>query len=274
MTGSRVPALYAKAVLYEKRDRVAYITLNRPNVLNALNAEVHSLLCEIWDDFESDDDLLVGVMMGAGTRAFSVGQDLNELASQPPGSEASRTTYGSKGKPGWPRITERFEVTKPLVAKVRGYAIGGGFELALACDVIVASRDASFSLPEARWGLVPGAGGAFRLVKELPWKSAMAHLLTGRAISADRAWQLGLISDLAEPDELDACVDGWVRDILAAAPLALRSIKEAAFRSLTMPLDEAFNETYVWEERRRGSADASEGPRAFREKRLPNWSGR
>jgi dehydration protein DpgD len=259
-----------KHVVYEKRGNVAYITLNRPRVLNAMDLLMHEELCRVWNDFEADEQLRVGVLTGAGDRAFSVGQDLKELvartqAGTPPSS------FGSRGRPGWPRLTERHALLKPIIARVNGYAFGGGFELALACDIIIAAPHASFALPEAKLGLIPGAGGLFRLTRQIPQRIAMGHLMTGRAMDAPRAYELGLINDIS-PD-LDNAVGQWVCDILACAPLAVRAIKQVAHASAHLPLDQAFTASYDAEEVRRRSSDALEGPLAFAEKRLPVWQG-
>ncbi|MER7668232.1 enoyl-CoA hydratase-related protein, partial [Kitasatospora sp. NPDC096128] len=176
--------------------------------------------------------------------------------------------------PGPPRLTERFRLSKPVLARVDGYALGGGFELALACDLIVASDRAVFALPEARLGLVPGAGGAFRLARQVPLKAAMGYLLTGRRMTAAEALRLGLVNQVVPAEELDDCVAEWTADLLRSAPLAVRAIKEAVMRSVDIPLEEAFSAPYVWEQRRRHSQDAIEGPRAFAEGRSPHWLGR
>ncbi|PRY41277.1 enoyl-CoA-hydratase DpgD [Umezawaea tangerina] len=259
---------------FQRRGRVAHVTLNRPAVLNAMNLRMHEELATAWDEFERDDDLWVAVLSGAGDRAFSVGQDLKELAERNANGTAAPATFGSRGQPGWPRLTERFALAKPVVAKVNGYALGGGFELALACDVIIAAEGSRFGLPEARLGLVAGAGGVFRLTRQLPFRTALGHLITGRDLTADRAWHLGLVNEVVPADELDSTVDGWVTDILRCAPLAVRAAKEAAATSATLPLPQAFATRYVWEERRTRSADAAEGPRAFAEGRQPRWQGR
>lgn len=261
-------------VVYEKRDHVAYVTLDRPNVLNAMDLAMHEELAAVWDDFEADDALFACVLTGAGDRAFSVGQDLKELAERNATGTAPLSSFGSVGKPGWPRLTERFTRTKPIVAKVRGYALGGGFELALACDLIVCSDDATFALPEARLGLIPGAGGVFRLARQLPAKTALGYLLTGRTITAARAFALGLVNEVVPGPELDACVDGWVGDIVRSAPLSVRAIKEVVSRSETLTMEEAFRTRYAAEEARKASSDAIEGPRAFAEKRAPKWNAR
>jgi dehydration protein DpgD len=257
-------------VLYEKKDHVARITLNRPAVLNAMDLRMHAELADVWDDFESDDAMRVAVLTGAGDRAFSVGQDLRERAALD-AEGAGPSTFGSRGRPGWPRLTERFGLTKPVLARVDGYALGGGFELALACDLIVASSRAVFALPEVRLGLVPGAGGAFRLARQLPLKTAMGYLLTGRRMPAAEALRLGLANEVVPAAELDACVDAWTADLVRSAPLSVRAIKEAVMSSLDMPLDQAFTAAFPWEHRRMNSSDAVEGPRAFAAGRDPVW---
>ena len=267
-----VPESDVPRVLYRKQGHVAYVTLNRPAVLNAMDLRMHEELAGIWDDFEQDDDLWLGVVTGAGQRAFSVGQDLKELVRQGNGAPAP-ATFGSRGRPGWPRLTERFSLSKPLIARVNGYALGGGFELALACDVIVAAEHATFALPEARLGLMAGAGGVFRLTRQIPFKVAIGHLVTGREMTATRAYALGLVNEVVPADELDDCVDAWVQDILRCAPLAVQAIKESALRSANLPLESAFAARYEREERRMHSRDSHEGPLAFVEKRIPQWTG-
>ena len=260
-------------VRYERDGHVARVTLNRPEVLNAMDLRTHEELARVWDRIEADQDVRVVVLAGAGERAFCVGQDLKERARlDTRGREA--TTFGSRGLPGWPRLTERHAFSVPVVARVQGYAVGGGFELALACDIIVAAESARFSLPEARLGLVPGAGGVFRLTRQIPTRVAMGHLLTGREMTAARAAELGLVNEVVPDTELDACVDGWVADLLASAPLSTRSVKEAVARSAHLSVEEAFSTRYHWEERRMRSEDAREGARAFVEKRPPRWNGR
>ena len=268
MDGPRRPR-----VRYEKEAHVAYVTLDRPDVLNAMDLQMHEELASAWDAVEADDDVWVAVLTGAGDRAFSVGQDLHERARLNQ-QGAPPTTFGSHGQPGWPRLTERFSLAKPVVARVNGYALGGGFELALASDIVIASERAAFGLPEARLGLVPGAGGAFRLPRQIPVRVAMGYLLTGRSMTAGEALRLGLVNEVVPPGQLDQCVDEWLSDLLSSAPLSVRAIKEAVHRSLDMPLEQAFTAEFRWEQRRRHSQDAIEGPRAFTEKRKPVWRSR
>jgi len=259
--------------LYEKRGRVAHITLNRPNLLNAMDVRMHEELAVIFDDFESDDDLWLAVLTGAGNRAFSVGQDLKELVART-AVGIRPSSFGSKGAPGWPRLTERFNLIKPIIARVNGFALGGGFELALACDIIVASNNSVFALPEAKLGLMAGAGGVFRLTRQLPMRTALGYLITGRQFSAARAYELGLINDVVPESQLDECVVGWTDDILRCAPLSVRSIKQVALVTRELPLLEAFDQSYQCEEVRRNSDDCREGPLAFVQKRAPQWKAR
>lgn len=258
---------------YEKEAHVARVTMDRPDVLNAMDRRMHAELAEVWDDVEADDDIRAVVLTGAGTRAFSVGQDLKERARLD-GTGVEASTFGSRGQPGHPRLTDRFTLSKPVLARVCGYALGGGFELVLACDIVIASEDAVFGLPEVRLGLIPGAGGVFRLPRLIPQKVAMGYLLTGRRMDAATALRHGLVNEVVPPDELDRCVAGWTDGLVRAAPLSVRAIKEAALRSLDLPLEEAFTASYEWEDRRRRSADAVEGVRAFTERRDPVWTGR
>ncbi|MEU3623567.1 enoyl-CoA hydratase [Amycolatopsis coloradensis] len=259
-------------VRYEKKDHVAHVTMDRPGVLNAMDRRMHTELAAVWDDVEADDDIRAVVLTGAGDRAFSVGQDLKERARlTETGVEAS--TFGSAGQPGHPRLTDRFTLSKPVVARVHGYALGGGFELVLACDIVIASEEAVFALPEVQLGLIAGAGGVFRLPRQLPQKVAMGYLLTGRRMDAATALRHGLVNEVVPAAELDHCVAGWTDSLVRAAPLSVRAIKEAALRSLDLPLEEAFKASYHWEECRRRSTDANEGPRAFAEKRAPIWTG-
>jgi crotonobetainyl-CoA hydratase/dehydration protein DpgD len=232
---------------------------------------MHEELGKVWDDFEQDDDLWLGVVTGAGDRAFSVGQDLKELVERN-NIGVGPTTVGSRNLPGWPRLTERCGLKKPLIARVNGYAFGGGLELALACDIIVATEQSQFALPEAKWGLIPGAGGLFRLTRQIPYKVAMGHLITGRAMSAGRAYELGLVNEVVPATGIDDCVSRWVEDILRCAPLAVRALKEVAAASAHLSLEEAFSTHYDAEELRRNSEDCRRGPLAFTEKRAPDWT--
>jgi len=257
---------------YEKRGRVAYVTITRPEVLNALHAYGNAELSQVWDDFAADDDLWVAVVTGEGTRAFSAGNDLKFNAEYDATPVDKRPTLPrAKGFGG---MTSRFDLFKPVIARVNGFALGGGFELALACDIIIAADHAELGLPEPHVGLIAGAMGVHRLPRQAPLKAAMGYMLTGRRMPAKRAFELGLVSEVVPLAALDATVDAYVKDILSCAPLSIRSTKEAAMSGLEMPLQQAAVARFEWETRRRASHDAVEGPLAFAEKREPNWSGR
>lgn len=258
---------------YEKKDHVAYITITRPEVMNALHAHASREMGEVFDDFAADDDSWVAVLTGEGDRAFSAGNDLKYTAEM---SRLPREQRPDLSMPagGFGGITSRFDLFKPVIARVNGFALGGGLEMALACDIIVAADHAEVGLPEPRRGLIAGALGVHRLPRHLPLKQAMGYLLTGRHIPAQRAYEMGLVNEVVPLAKLDDAVAGWVADIVRCAPLSVRATKEAAMRGLQMPLEQAAVAEYQWEMVRRRSADAVEGPRAFAEKRAPNWTGK
>ena len=185
-------------VTYEKRDRIATITLNRPEVMNALHLEAHFELKEIWEDFRDDPEVWVAILTGAGERAFCAGNDLKVTAER----TASGDDVQGRARPPFGRITRDFDCPKPMIAAVNGVAVGGGLEMALACDIIVAADHARFGLPEPRVGLMAGAGGIHRLARQVPFKLAMGLLMTGRLIQADEAYRIGLVNEVVPLAEL------------------------------------------------------------------------
>jgi dehydration protein DpgD len=256
----------------ERHGHVWCVTINRPEVMNALHREGSLELARVWDAFAADDDAWVAVVTGAGSRAFSTGFDLKSAAAS--GDRGGAEPAFPELTMGFAGLTNRFDLYKPVIARVNGYALGGGMELALACDIVVAADHARFGLPEVKVGLTAAAGGTFRLPRQIPLKVAMGHLLTGRHITAQRAYELGLVNEVTTLDNLDAAVQTWVDDILAAAPLSIRATKQMVLDSFGLPVRDAFARTYDWDDRRRHSEDAIEGPRAFAEKRSPRWTGR
>jgi enoyl-CoA hydratase/carnithine racemase len=252
---------------YEKQGRLALVTLNRPERLNALHPPAHVELHEIWNDFERDPEVWVGVLTGAGDKAFSAGNDLKYTAEH--GSSAVRAVES-----GFGGITHRTTCWKPIIAAVNGFALGGGFEMALACDIIIAAEHARLGLPEPRVGLMASAGGVHRLLRMMPHKIAMGYMLTGRHMTAQEAHRWGIVNEVVPLADLMSTVHKWADDILAGAPLSIRASKQAALMGLGQPLDVALNLNYSEALKMRHSEDFVEGPRAFAEKRPPRWQGR
>ena len=253
-------------------DHVARIRLNRPEAMNSLNPELRWELSKRFDQIEEDSDIWVAVVTGAGDRAFCAGADLKHRSRERNASEEQRAIWARMGAET-KSLTERWYFSKPVIAQVNGYALGGGLELAMACDIIIAADHAELGLPEPRRGLIAGAAGVHRLPRQIGLKVAMGYLLTGRHMTANRAYELGLVNEVVPASALAEVVDSYVADILKCAPLSVRATKEAAMRGLDMPLAQAFCQPYEWERRRSQSQDAIEGPKAFAEKRQPDWKG-
>ena len=256
---------------YEKRGRLAYVTIDRPEVMNAVHRAANAELTEIFEDFAQDDAAWVAIVTGAGDRAFSAGNDLKATAAlargELPAPEPAGRRVAFGGLVG-------VACDKPIIAAVNGVALGGGFEIALACDIIVAADHARFGLPEPRVGLVAGAGGMHRLPQQLPLKQAMGLLLTGRQIDAQEAYRLGLVNEVVPGADLLAAAERWAGAILECSPLSVRLTKASALAGLHLSIDEAMVQDRERLGRLRASADYIEGPRAFVEKRQPRWTGR
>lgn len=262
----------AENTIFEIRDRVAYITINRPEVRNCLGAYVLWELSNYYDEIEQNDDIWLAVITGAGDLAFCAGADLKFHQVEATLNDEQRRDL-KRMREETRSINFRWSFPKPLIARVNGFALGGGLEIALSCDIIVAAEHAELGLPEPRRGLVAGAAGVHRLPRQIGLKPAMGYLLTGRHITAQRAYELGLVNDVVPFEKLDETVDGYIEDILACAPLSVRATKEMAMQGLNHTLQDAFDKDYELELRRRRSPDTREGPRAFAEKRKPHWTG-
>ena len=212
------------------------------------------------------DDLWVGIVTGAGERAFSAGNDLKVQAA------------GRRGPPartGFAGLTLRFDLDKPLIAAVNGIAMGGGFEIALACDIIIASENAVFALPEPRVGLIAGAGGVHRLPRMIPQKLALGMILTGRRVPAAEGGQLGFVNEVVPEGQALAAAKRWAGLILECSPMAVRASKQAVYRGGDQPtLEQAIRTIYPAQQTNAASQDYIEGPRAFAEKRKPKWQNR
>jgi enoyl-CoA hydratase/carnithine racemase len=248
--------------------RLLIVTINRPDQMNALHPPANFELEAAFDAFAADPDLWVAILTGAGPKAFCAGNDLKFQAA------GGKVTVPKTGFAG---LTSRYDLAKPVIAAVNGVAMGGGFEIALACDLIIASQTATFALPEPKVGLAALAGGLHRLPRQIGLKPAMGMILTGRRVGAEEGKALGFVNEVAAPDALMATARRWADDILACSPLSIRASKMTVMRGL----DEASLAAAYAGQRDNpavkalfASEDLKEGPRAFAEKRAPVWTGR
>src|SRR5215469_14785619 len=208
------------SVTYEVSEHVARVTIDRPDVLNAVDLPTEAELIRIWEDIEQRDDVRVVVLTGAGERSFCAGADLKNT------SNLKGVEYWAASRPGgFGGIALRETLNVPVIARVNGYALGGGFEMVLGCDLVIACEEASFGLPEALVGRMPLDGGMTLLQRQIPYRQAMAMLMTGRRISAHEALSMGLVNEVVPRAGLDAAVDRWVEGVLACAPLSVQAIK-------------------------------------------------
>lgn len=253
--------------LYQPEGPLLTLTLNRPEVLNAMHQQAHQELADAFDRYAADPALRVCIVTGAGGRAFCVGTDLKALAAS-----------GDHTKPatGFAGITHRFDLWKPVIAAVNGLCLGGGLEIVAACDLAVAAEHAEFGLPEPRVGLAALGGGLLqRLPRQIPMKDAMALVLTGSRIDAQEARRIGLLNDVVPAPMLMERARSLAAEILACAPLAVQASKQVMLQSLAQAnLAATMHEDYPMAQRMLASEDAKEGPRAFAEKRGPRWTGR
>lgn len=258
------------SVRYEYHDHVARVTIDRAERMNAVDDATAEQLEGIWQRIEADADVRVVVLTGSGEKAFCAGADMKAG-----GSTKSGLAYWADARPnGFGGLALRKSLHVPVIARVNGIAVGGGFEMVLGCDIVVAADHASFGLPEARVGRMPLDGGMIMLPRLIPQKVAMGMLLTGNRIAAKDALAYGLVNEVAPASELDDAVDRWIADILECAPLSVKAIKESVKETIELPADEAYALRLPALVAALESEDGDEGPRAFREKRKPEWKGR
>ncbi len=255
-------------LLFEVSEQIARITFNRPNVLNALNRKTMDELGDCLKKVRADDAIRALILTGAGEKAFIAGADINELSQQTPVNGREFTLYGKE-------IIHRLETLgKPAIAAINGFALGGGCELALACTLRIASRNAKLGQPEVKLGIIPGYGGSQRLPRLCGRGVAHELILTGEMITAEEALRVGLVNRVVEPGELLATAEAIAKKIIANAPLAVKYALEAVERGMEMPQEEGLYLEATLFGLCCATQDMREGTRAFLEKRPPKFEGR
>ncbi|MFC1979107.1 enoyl-CoA hydratase/isomerase family protein [Chloroflexota bacterium] len=246
------------ALKYERNGKIAVITLNRPEALNVFNSELLKEFSRSLIDFRDDEDAWVLIITGAGDKAFSAGFDLKE--------EVPKTFP--------PMITRGLEIFKPIIAAVNGVALGGGLEVALACDIRIAADNARLGVPEVRWGLIPGWGGTQRLARLIPMSKAVEMVLMARIIDAAEALDVGLVNKVVPSSDLMKTAMEWALEICALGPLAVRTAKKTIVKGSSLPLEEGLRLEEHLFGLLRETKDAKEGPKSFVEKRKPEFKGK
>jgi len=251
----------------EKHGHILKVTMNRPDVYNAVHADMHHEMAQCWDDFAADDDLWVAVLTGAGDKAFSAGNDL----------KATATGGNKRGMPesGFAGLSSRFDLEKPIIAAVNGFAMGGGFETALSCDILIASENAKFALPEVKVGFFAAASGVQRLSRYIGRLAAQELLFTGRTISAQEALDLGCVNEVVPHGDLMDRAMAKAEELCSVSPSAVKATKRVLnhmAREDGMAGSIAFSREVIGDLSK--TEDFKEGVNAFVEKRKPNWVNR
>src|SRR5271169_1920139 len=250
-------------VLFEKKGPIAYVTINRPERLNACDFETYGMLADIWCEFRDDPALRIAIMTGTGDRAFCAGSDIKDNYVAHPGDDVPESPFQSM-----------YDLYKPIIAAINGHANGGGLEQALACDIRVAAEHAQFGLGEVRLGWLPGGGGTQRLPRLIPLGRALEMLYTGNRIGTEEALRIGLVDHVVPMNRLMTKCEEIATEICKSAPLGVQRIKQAALRGLDLPLAGGLKLERELYKGLQDTEDAREGALAFAEKRAPQWKGK
>ncbi len=266
------------AVLYEKRDGVAFVTMNRPEVRNAINTEMLCRLADAWQDVNDDDAVRVAIFTGAGDKAFCAGADLDRLVRMLQGLRPPETEYDERVRNDtsiiYKGLLRNYKVWKPIIAAIRGFCVAGGTEMLTCTDIRVHAHDARFGLAEVKWSLFPMGGSTVRLPRQIPYCHAMEILLTGEQLSAERAMQMGLINKVVPPDQVMPEALRYARIIQDAGPLAVQAVKRSVVLGMELSPEQALEKELELGIPVSMSADCREGTKAFKEKRKPVFTGR
>jgi len=266
------------ALIYEKKDGIAYITLNRPEAQNSFDPETVVEIVEAWKDYRDDDSLRCAILTGAGDEVFSSGADLKRLIPlitgvRPPETEADKQVQAD------PYMTQNaflrnFKLYKPIVAAINGTAIAGGMEILYATDIRVAAEGTKFGLQEVKWSIVPLMGSTVKLPRQIPYAKAMEIMLTGELIDAEEALRLGFINKIVPKDQVMAEAERYAKIIVKNGPLAVKAVKQSALEGIGLSLKEGLAKELEIGIPVFLSEDAKEGPKAFKEKRDPQFKGK
>lgn len=260
------------AIIYEVKDKIAYLTINRPNAMNAMDRETYQEIRDAWERTDADDQVFVGILTGAGDRAFSAGADIKKVYGGDASQERAGAFWRHAPLNDWSRWSETFP-SKPWIAAVNGYCLAGGLEMALHCDIRIASENAMFGAPEVTVAALHGYG-AIRLPRLIPAAVAMEMILTGRRIDAQEAHRVGLVSRVVPQENLLETATEIAQTITRGAPLSVRATKELALRGASMGLEDAQRYYAAVRNLLSYTEDQKEGSKAFEEKREPQWRGR
>ena len=261
-----------ETILFEVRDQIAFVTFNRPEAMNAMNRQMTRELIEDCRQIEEDAAIRLAIFTGAGERAFSAGMDLKERAGGEYSFIERRQQKVAAAIHSQTRAVAA--VTKPTIAAIRGYCVGGGLEFALACDMRVAAEDAKLGLTEVRRGIIPGSGGTQRLARAIGTTKALEMCLTGDTVSGSEAYRLGLVNAAVPAGDVLKAAEDLAARILKGAPMAVTFIKEAVTKGIELPLEQGLRLEADLSAVIATTEDSKEGPRAFAEKRAPVWKGR